>query len=47
MVWRQILGALGYVAVEALRGDIGCSTIEERDAKSKLCYVRHVTEGKN
>ena len=47
MVWRQVLGAPGYVAVETLRGEIGSGTMEERDMKNKLCYVKHVMEGNN
>ena len=46
-VWRQILGAPSYVAVEALRGEIGCATVIERDMKIKLCYLRYILERKN
>ena len=46
-VWRQILGAPSYVAVEALRGEVGSATMLERDMKTKLCYLKHILEGKN
>ena len=32
-IWRQILGAPSYVAVEALRGEVGCSAVIERGIK--------------
>ena len=46
-VWRHVLGAPNYVAVEALRGEIGSATMEERDIKIKLCYAKHVLKGNN
>jgi len=39
-VWRFILGGPGYVAIAALRGDLGASTMQMRDLKTKLKYVR-------
>ena len=44
-VWRQVLGGPSYVAVEALRGEIGCSTFDERDKKNKLCYANYIRKG--
>ena len=46
-VWRQVLDAPSYVAVEALKGEIGSATIEEKDMKITLCYVKHVIKGYN
>ena len=46
-VWRQVLGAPSYVAVEALRGEVGCSTSEERDMVSKLTYVNYIRNGES
>ena len=46
-VWRHVLGAPNYVAVEALRGEVGSATMEERDIKVKLCYAKHVLKGNN
>ena len=47
IVWRHVLGAPSYVAVEALRGEVGSATMEERDMKIKLCYTKHVLKGNN
>ena len=41
-VWRQVLGAPRYVALETLRGEVGCSTFEERNIKSKFSYINYV-----
>ena len=41
-VWRQVLGAPSYVALESLRGEIGCATFEERDMRNKLNYVHYM-----
>lgn len=41
-VWRLVLGDHGHVAIEALRGEIGRSTMQERDIRNKLCYAKHV-----
>ena len=44
-VWRAILGAPGYVALAAMRGDLGASTMRIRDMKTKLKYTRTVIRG--
>ena len=44
-VWRFILGGQGYVAIEALRGEIGTSCMRVRDMKAKLKYARSAMNG--
>lgn len=46
-VWRHVLGAPNYVAVEEFRGEVGSATMEERDIKIKLPYAKHVLKGNN
>ena len=41
-VWRQILGAPSCAALEAVRGDVGYSTVIERDMKAKLIYLNYI-----
>ena len=41
-VWRFVLGGPGHVAVAALRGELGASSVICRDMKAKLGYVRSV-----
>ena len=43
-VWRCILGAPGFTAIGALRGDIGVLSVGNRDMKVKLAYARFVME---
>ena len=44
-VWRFIMGGSGYVAVAALRGDLGASCMKVRDIKTKIKYVKNVLNG--
>ena len=44
-VWRQILGAPSYVAVAALRGELGASNMIMRDMKTKLNMVDSAGRG--
>ena len=46
-VWRCVLGAPGYAAVAALRGEMGASSTKGRDMKAKLMYVRSTMEKEN
>ena len=40
-VWRQVLDTLSYVAVEALRGEVGFPTFVERNMRNKLKYINY------
>ena len=46
-VWRCVLGAPGYAAVAALRGEVGASSTKGRAMKAKLMYVRSTMEKEN
>ena len=46
-VWRKILGAPGYTAVAALQGEVGCSSVYARDAKTKLLFLKFVSSSNN
>ena len=46
-VWRHILGCPGYTPICAMRGDIGASTMDIREMKTKLKYVRYIMNGPN
>ena len=45
-VWRGLLGAPGYTPNTVLQGEIGTSTVETRDMKIKLGYIKHIIDGK-
>ena len=44
-VMRFILGGPGYVAIAALRGELGMINMKTRDMKAKLKYVRSIMKG--
>ena len=46
-VYRKILGARRFTALEALRGDIGSSLMETRFIKSRFMLVKSIHEGSN
>lgn len=46
-VWRKVLGAPSYTPVVALQGEVGCSSVEARDIKSKLKFVKFIMESEN
>ena len=41
-VWRKILGAPQYSPLVTLQGEIGASTMDLRDMKIKLSFVKHL-----
>ena len=41
-VGRMALGANGYAAVEAIRGDMGWSTFSERCMKGSIMYKKRI-----
>ena len=43
-VYRYILGAPKHTPKYTLRGEIGASSIITRDMKTKLLYLKHITE---
>ena len=46
-VFRQILGAPGYAQEEALRGEIGASSMKTRLREGQLKFLRYAMEGRN
>jgi len=46
-VWRKIFRAPSYTPVAALQGEVGCSTVIGRDAKTKLKFIKFLQECKN
>ena len=46
-VYRKILGARRFTALEALRGDIGSSLMETRFIKSRFMLIKSIHEGDN
>ena len=46
-VWRQILAAPSYAPAVALQGEVGCSTMAVRDAKTKLMFARYLGGSRN
>lgn len=46
-VWRCVLGAPSYTPVASMRGEIGSSTMENRDMKTKIKYVRYLMRSGN
>ena len=46
-VWRHILGCPGYTPICAMREDIGASTMDIREMKTKLKCVRYIMNGPN
>ena len=41
-VYRYLLGVAGYVAIAALRGEIGASRMETRVVEPKLIYAKEI-----
>ena len=41
-VWRSVFGAPGHTPVAVLQGEVGCSSVEARDMKEKLKFVRYL-----
>ena len=46
-VYRKILGARRFTALEALRGDIGSSLMETRFIKARLMQIKGIHKGNN
>lgn len=41
-VWRRVFKAASHTPVVALQGEIGCSSVEARDMRSKVGFVRYL-----
>ena len=41
-VWRRVFKAPSYTPVMALQGEIGCSSVEARDMRSKISFVKYL-----
>ena len=44
-LWRMLLGVNGYVAIAALRGEVGSSNMETRAMETQLVYIKDTLEG--
>ena len=46
-VWRKVLRAPPYAPVVALQGEVGCSSVDARDMKSKIKFAKYLMETEN
>ena len=46
-VWRRVFKAASFTPVVALQGEIGCSSVEARDMRSKIEFVRYLMSSEN
>ena len=46
-VYRQILGAAGYVANAAPRGEVGSSLVRTRIMQARIMFAKGILEGKD
>ena len=46
-VYRQLLGAAGYVPLAVIRGEIGASLVKTRVMSARIMLVKGMIEGEN